>query len=293
MFSRHFCTFTTYRLIRCAGLFFAAMVFPVEALEYAIPNPKINQARFISSSAFHTELITQALQQTDSTLGNFAASPVDNPIPASRVPESVIKDEEFNVFWAPAIKKYERPELFAIKIPLLKGLAGCRLLLVNKDKPLQEDALQNYSSLTYGVRHDWISTDIFKLNNLNTLTALNNKTLLLTLEAGRYDAIPVGADQIQRLLETDEKLAKVLQVSDLAIFHFPLPTIYYVNSNYPALADALERGLKTLLKNGQFETIFNQHFKQQLNILKGDKYKTITLKNPFVIDDMVITDSAC
>lgn len=266
---------------------------PAYTAEYVIPNKKAGQARFHDGSAFHTELIEQALKYTDSTLGNFVSRPVTHSIPNSRIPESVIKDEELNVFWAAGTLEYQMPELFAIKIPLIKGLAGCRLLMESKDKPLSKERLVDYSALTFGLRHDWVAREIFEYNKLHIQTALNNKTLMLTLGAGRYDAIPVAADQIKNLLEANEGVAENFSVSELAIFQFPLPTIYYVNSNYPALAHALERGLIALKENGIFDSLIKKHFKYQLDILKNTKFATITLENPFLLKDLTITDSAC
>ncbi|MFQ3220752.1 MAG: hypothetical protein ACI96W_003131 [Paraglaciecola sp.] len=90
-------------------------------------NPKINRQQL----AYYTELLTTAIDETRFDYPNTRLQPVTIPMSQSRLIKSLQAGEILDVTWLMTSKAREQ-NLLPISIPLLKGLMGYRLLLINK-----------------------------------------------------------------------------------------------------------------------------------------------------------------
>lgn len=91
--------------------------------------------------------------------------------------------------------------VIVIRIPLLKGLLGQRLLAIRADSASRYGQVRTLDDLrrdfTLGQCHDWPDTGIQKAAGLNTVTAPPSyDTLYPMLQARRFDAIPLGINEI-------------------------------------------------------------------------------------------------
>lgn len=251
------------------------------------------EARFIAIAPYHAELIKQALFYSDTGFGEFTARTIDKDIPNVRIMQQVLEGHDINVFWGPALEQYSRSELFKINIPLVRGLLGCRIMLIRKGEQDKFSNLASPMDILYGLGNGWADTKIFEQNHLRFLTAIDNEALYYTLSAGRYDAVPFGADFVYKHLMASRNHVNNLELEEENILYYPMPVIFYVNRNFPALAYALENGLKNLQKNGKMLEIFNKHNRDVYSFLNLKNRKVFTLHNPMLAADAPVIESPC
>ncbi len=251
------------------------------------------QARFLAYSDYHNELIATALEHGNSALGSFTAVPTNVNIPPLRVMQEAVSAEIINMFWGPALPEFESPDLFTIEVPLLNGISGCRILMIRNGEQPTFDGLESLNELTFGLGHGWADARIFKHNKLNVQTSMDTESLFLTLSAGRYDGVPFGADRVFKDLEDSKKLTKNLTLEKDILIYYPMPVLYFVNSKFPALANALERGLKKMQTNGKMKALFIKHHSQVYRELKEHKRKIFKLENPVIRANAPVIQSPC
>lgn len=177
--------------------------------------------------------------------------------------------------------KQERVERFnAVPFPLLKGLLGWRINLVNA---ANQDALQGVQSiadlrtLTAGSRYVWSDTEILKANNLRVLNSESANALYKMLEKNRFDYFPRSALRIEEDFEKNKQLSIVIDKHIL--LRYPHAYVYYVN-NWPQLAKDIEVGLKRAMKDGSLDQIFSKYYGKQVNKLTRQSRTFIELENP-------------
>lgn len=251
------------------------------------------EARFIGTMPYQAELIEQALANSDTGFGAFSSRVIDRKIPNRRIMEEVIQGGEVNVFWGPALAEFDRRELFKINIPLVRGLQGCKIFLIRDDDQATFDHMNDPKGILFGLGNGWPETDIFEYNGLDFLTAVDHEALFYTLSAGRYDAVPYGADFVYKRLMASRNFVDNLTLEKNHTLYYPMPVIFYVNHKFPALAAALEDGLRKLQKNGVMEQIFLKHNRDVFSFLHLHKRSLFTIENPLLSPDAPVIKNPC
>jgi hypothetical protein len=226
--------------------------FATEALIRFYQDPKANQQLL----AYYTELLTTVIDETHLDYPETRLQAVTIPMSRSRLVMSLQAGDMFDVSWLMTSKAREQ-NLLPVRIPLLKGLMGYRLLLINKDhqyKFSNVKTLEQLKKLVGGQSFDWPDTEIL-LNNGLVLVAGPAATLHKMLLANRFDYFPRGISEIWR----EDKLFNTLVVEKDLILHYPAVMYFFVQSANIALAQRIELGLRRAKENGRFEAIFQRH----------------------------------
>ena len=173
--------------------------------------------------------------------------------------------------------------LLPVRIDILRGIVGFRLLVIRADDQARiaaMDARTLRAQLEFGLNSQWADLPIMRANGFSVTTSSSYENLFVMLSAGRFDAFPRGLNEARR--ELDERHAQfpqlVIEPSKALFFHFPI--YFWVNPRQPELARRIERGLRMALADGSFRKLFETHHASEIAAVRREKRQVIALDNP-------------
>lgn len=192
-------------------------------------------------------------------------------------------NQKLDVYWSMTSQAREQG-VIVIRIPLLKGLLGQRLLAIRPESASRYGQVRTLDDLrrdfTLGQGHDWPDTAIQKAAGLNTVTSSSYDTLYQMLQARRFDAIPLGINKIDDELRKHSDMNLMVE-RNLALV-YPAPVFFFVAPNKAALAARIENGLSRMLADGSFDAMFDKRWSKTL-LSKNMKNRLIfQLTNPLL-----------
>jgi hypothetical protein len=183
-------------------------------------------------------------------------------------------DGSLDLIWTMTTTDRER-QLRPVRLPLDRGLLGCRLALVRAGDR-RFDAVQRLGDLaafTAGQGHDWPDTDILRANGLKVSSATRYEALFDMLRLGRIDYLP------RSLLEIDGELANPLGRGLAAEPRLVL--IYlFVRPGRARLAADLQRGLDIAAADGSLGRLFANYFGDLVGQYRLRERRVLVLLNP-------------
>lgn len=192
-------------------------------------------------------------------------------------------NQRLDVYWSMTSQAREQG-VKVIRIPLLKGLLGNRLLVIRPESAERFarvrtlDDLRNNFKLGQG--HDWPDTTIQKAAGLNTVTSSTYDTLYSMLQAQRFDAIPLGVNEV------DDELGKHadlnLMVEPTLALSYPAPVFFFVAPKRVELARRLEAGLQRMISDGSFDAMFEKRWSRTLLSKNMKNRRIFALPNPLL-----------
>lgn len=180
------------------------------------------------------------------------------PSTQSRITEEV-QAGNLDLMWVSTSQHYER-DFIPIRIPLLKGLLGYRILLIRAAEQQKFDAIftkDDLARVTFGQGRTWADAGILEANGLKVIKTTKSPGLFHMLDGGRFDAFPRGASEPFAEIKKYPELK--LAVEKNLLLAYKMPFYIFVNKNKPALAADIERGLNQAIATGEFDTIFLQN----------------------------------
>lgn len=190
------------------------------------------------------------------------------------------------VIWT-MTSKHRESLLLPVRIPLFRGLFGKRVFIIRKQDQARFDkvnTLEDLSQLVAGQGMHWPDVDVLQANNLRVTTANRSGSLIKMLKAERFDYYPRAVTEAWHELSNldDDELV----VERGLMLEYPTAVYYFVSPKNTALAERIESGLVSLIKDGRFDTFFNEHprVKQGLAELNAGPRRLIQLENPGLPD---------
>lgn len=198
----------------------------------------------------------------------------------------VLRDGEgLDLFWTMTSKDREK-DLRVIRIPLLKGMLGNRIFIINKDEQKKFDAIKTFDDLKkikLGQGHDWPDTFILEAAGLTVDKSPSYQGLFPKLASKRFDAFPRGLNEPWS--EIEKNAALNLSVEKRIAISYLAPLFFFVNPKNKALGDRIELGLKNAISDGSFEKLFNKHWGADIKRANMKKRKMFKIENPFLSDE--------
>lgn len=250
----------------------AAATEPV-TLVYAKPiqqgdSSKLYQVRLLSAALQHAGIAHQLVE-------------AEVPMVQDRSLRTVAVENGIDVFWS--VTTIEREQLLTpVRFPIDKGLFGWRLLLLSPQTTARApdlDSLTNLKKLVFTQGHDWPDTEILRANKLKVLVSNQYHSMFEMLATNRVDAFPRSVLEIWR---ERAETSQPAPVEPAVVLHYPTALYYFFSPRQQQLAQQVELGLERMLKNGEFERMFQQEFAEALALSKLDKRQVIELKNPLL-----------
>lgn len=256
-------------------------------IPYQEPSKRIHNQFFLT-------LLDAILKRTETEYGKCNVLEHNIPLTHKRIDVLLGKNEHINLTWTSTSKKREAQNQ-AVKEPLLKGLMGYRVMLVNKNN---KHILQNINSIeqlrqfTFGLGRGWPDVEIMKYNKFEVIQTSTFEQLYKMLARGRFDLLSRG--YAEALPDVNLHKEKGLELDPYLSLIYPMPVYFFVSKQNQKLANRLKSGIQSLRADGTFDSIFynDPDIKNSLKQLNINSRKKLYLCNPTLQIDKAMQDEA-
>jgi hypothetical protein len=203
-------------------------------------------------------------------------------IPQSKVLRLIEQGVVIDVAWYMSNQERET-NLRAIPVPIYKGYFGYRVFWINRDntalfnKSLPVDKLKHELIGIQG--YDWPDLEILRHNGYNIISSASHKGMFAMLKKKRVDYFPRAL--LEAWPEESQNADAELLVEQSLLLYYPAAVFFFVNKNNVVLANLLESGLRKMLKDGSFDTLFETTQRAFIERTDIDNRRIIHLENPF------------
>ena len=208
--------------------------------------------------SYFTGLLRLILAETALEYGPCNVVATDNILTRMRS-VALINNFGIDLFWATT--SIERETLLRpVRVPLLKGLMGYKIFLINPaDQPRfsRITTLAELQALRAGVGADWPDNKILRANGIETVSSSNYEALFRMLAAKRFDFFPRGASEVWSEYRNHPEVT--LHIEEDLVLVYPAPVYFFVNIDNASLEQRLEKGLHKIMANGKFDEYFFKH----------------------------------
>lgn len=194
-----------------------------------------------------------------------------------------LRANKLDVMWLASSQDAEQT-LLPIRFPLLKGLLGYRVCIINpnnQNKFASVRTMEDLRELTFGQGYGWPDVETLRANGLQVIVTSKYENLFYMVEGGRFDGFPRGVLEPWVELKSRQDLGLTVDSNVLLIYR--LPFYLFVSPDNTKLARELHEGFERALANGNFDRYFYGHemIKSALERAKLDERKAVfELKNP-------------
>lgn len=170
-----------------------------------------------------------------------------------------------------------------IHFPLLKGLNGWRVPLVNSEnkdlflKIITEDDFKKLTALQF---HSWSDSEILLSNGLNVYRSGDQKGLYRMLDQKRVDYYPRSLLEVKKEIKGIKHLN--ITVDPHIFIHYPTAFYFYVNKANKQLAKDIKSGLEKALADGSFDKLFMEYFTSSVDEIQNSNRRVFELSNPLL-----------
>ncbi|WP_137936444.1 transporter substrate-binding domain-containing protein [Chitinivorax sp. B] len=239
------------------------------------------------------ELLKTALDKTAGEMGPAILKPSDSGMTEARYMEELKAGRSINVAWSSTSVDKEK-EFIPIRICLRKGLLGYRLSLISKNKQAEIDkvkTLDDLKKLTLGQGIGWGDVKLYEANGIKVTTAKYDG-LFPMAAAGRIDLFPRGITEAIDEYEQRKKANPDLVIEKGLLIHYPWPFYIFVNKKDKALADRIEKGFRTMLKDGSYDVIFKKYNQTAIDKGQVKGRRVIEVANPMLPKETPLSDAS-
>lgn len=198
------------------------------------------------------------------------------------------REQQIDLCWTAASAQREK-ELLLIPIPLLKGLAGYQVLLINAADQPRFDGIQTLAqlrALTAGAGQDGTDHSTLELNGLPTELGRSSDGLFEMLRKHRFDYLPRSINDAWQEMEAHRRSG--LAVEKHLLLYYTADIFFFVNKASAPLASRVERGLRKAIVDGSFERLFRERNQAALDLAGLAQRTVIKLENPALPADIPV-----
>ncbi len=182
--------------------------------------------------------------------------------------------------------------MIPIKEPVYRGLLGLRLLLI---QPASNAHFKNVKRLR-DLRHfvgghgaHWGDLPVYDANRLKVMPIVDYGKIFEMLKLGRIDYFHRGVSEIWGELE---RYSTDFVIADGLMLFYPHPVYFFVSKHRPELAADIQTGLTAAKADGDYQALFEHHYREHLNKAQINNRALILLKNPVLPPDSPPLDTS-
>ncbi len=167
-----------------------------------------------------------------------------------------LKAGKLDVFWAGVIPEYE-DTLMPIHIPVLKGMLGHRIFIIEQGKqPLFDNInnLQDLKQLKAGQGLTWGDTQALLGAGIPTVTTMHYHNLFRMLEGDRFDYFPRAIHEPWSEVKARPELNLTIEKRILLIYPFAM--YFFVAQDNQKLHDLIYQGMEKAIADGSYDKLF-------------------------------------
>jgi hypothetical protein len=282
----------------CTG--FAWLCLELASYAFAAETTAIRSVRSVRFPAYdsantprfrpYVELLQHALDRTAAKYGPARALPSSLRMTEARYALE-LEGGRLDVIWgSTSIEREER--LLPVRIPLDKGLLSYRIAFIDGSQQGRIDEVKTLAQLRglqIGQGVGWGDVDVYRFNGIPVQTAAY-ESLFSMVAGGRFDLFPRGIGEVfEEFAVYAPHLPKLAIEHNLALF-YPWPYYFFFNRNNAALAARVEEGLREMIRDGSFETLFRKNYGEAIRRANLAHRRLIRLENPFLPAGTPLTD---
>ncbi|CAM3316770.1 hypothetical protein SHPE106448_07660 [Shewanella pealeana] len=258
---------------------------------------------------YRIALLNLVLEKTASKYGTVKLEPLEQVVTQSRG-LVMLEDNEIDVVFLATTKQREQ-EFLPVRVPIMRGILGLRVLLIHKDNverfaavassendSLKIDSIEIDSFVQFkqqfeaGFVFHWADMAILDSNNISVQKQPTYQNLFAMLNAKRFDYFPRGVNEAWREQRENSGRYPDLVIDKHIALQYEYPVYFFVNNNNPLLAERLEEGLNLALNDGSFKQLFLKHHKAQIKQAQLPKRKLFYLDNPTLPANTPVIDKS-
>jgi hypothetical protein len=271
----------------------AAAAEPQKIISYVRAKPASD---IDAHASFGWDVLRVVLEKTRPAFGDYSYTTTPDAEQALRFRHArKSSDVQVNVVvltTSPDWSDYLAP----VRIPLLRGLLGYRLILIHRrdlDRFAKINDLEALRKIRFGSVKHWSDTIIMKNAGLNVVTGTTYDGLHKMMQADRFDALSRGAHQIEaEMAALNADPANDLVVEPHLMLHYTLPVYFWFTRDKEGRrrAERVEAGLKMMVEDGTLEKMFNATFEASIEKYDLAHRTVIELANPLLIPEDPVDD---
>jgi len=248
-------------------------------------------------AAFGWEVLNEVLERTRASHGDYTLAVSPDPAQAVRFrhPENNTDIQVNVVILTPAPDWNDY--LLPVRIPLLRGLLGYRLLLVHRkdlDRFAGIETLADLRGVTFGSVKHWVDTTIMKAAGIPVVTGTTYDGLFKMLQAHRFEALSRGVHQIDAEMTAIEAApGNDIVVEPHLLLHYFLPVYFWFSKDKEGRrrAERVRSGLTAMVADGSLERMFDAAFGPVIEKYGLARRTVIELANPQLSPEDPVGDS--
>lgn len=247
----------------------------------------LNSKKNLNIDQYFFEMLQLALVKSAKP---YELKTIDTDVMMQARTSLLLQDGQLDVHWLTTDKEYEA-HLLPIRIPLLKGLIGWRLLLIHQQdiaKFAQISTIKPLQDLMAGQGRDWPDTKVLKSNGFNVAEVTHKSSIMNMLERKRIDYYPRSMMEIWSDIEYFQE--PNVEIENTLALSYPLATYFFVNKNNSSLHATIDNGLNNAIDDGSFDLLFQRFFANVLAKANFAQRKIFYLKNDFMSDQTPLGD---
>ena len=235
---------------------------------------------------YHWEILKAALDATAEKFGPYSLTPSILMNEDRQLYEIRQKTGLLTVMIRETNNENEK-SLFPVRIPIDRNLLGYRVFLIHKkDRGLFSavSSLADLREITLGQGKGWGDVDILKAAGFDVVTEVYYDKIFSRLMAGNFTGFPRGVTEVLAEYEQRRETMRDLVIEDSLLLYYPLPTYFWFpqDDEGALLAKRVEEGMQLLIKNGQYERLFQKYYGSLIDRLHLRERKVFRIDNPFL-----------
>jgi len=239
---------------------------------------------------YEVELLNVALENTVDEYGPYLVRPHELDLPDDRALK-MLELGELDIGFNSVTAERER-RFLPIKVPLLRGLLGYRILLIRdilEPSFAKVETLDQLIEFTAGFGSQWGDVPILRANKVKFKGFPRYETIFEMLDAGEVDYFPRGINEAW--IEYDkfkDQYPNIMVEENLALY-YPFLRYYFVTPGKTELAERIEKGLKIAEMDGTFKKLFLKYYEDDIKRADLENRTVFILDNPTMSDREIDT----
>jgi len=242
-------------------------------------------------AAFGWELLDAVLERTRATHGDYRLTISQEAAQSVRFRHGVHgSDSQVNVAILTASPEWN-DLLLPVRIPLLRGLLGYRLLLMHRQdlgRFRDINRLADLRQVTFGSVHYWADTAILEKAGVPVVIGRSYEGLFKMLLARRFDVLSVGVHEVDaEIAAIVNDPANDLVVEPHLLLHYYLPVYFWFSKDEEGhrRAERVEAGLRSMVADGTLQRMFDARFGPVIEKYGLTHRTLIEIPNPMLVPE--------
>lgn len=230
---------------------------------------------------YYRQVLDLALEKSGES---FVVNPVSLNDSQFRIAQMLYRGQPVNLAWLGTSAEYEQ-KLLPVRVPLLRGLSGFRVLIINRSRQPEFSQVRSLGELAAftGVQGiGWSDIEVLKGAGLKISAARRAGILDMLNRNQHVDYYPRSPIEAHGELRANAEQYPLLTVEPGLLLHYPFAVYFFVSPQEPELAEALARGLERAYADGSFMALFERHplVRDSLLELRLERRLRLDIANP-------------